>query len=64
MLEVMALYLDSEGLPRAHAVGYIETNEDMDNLKSVASDMLDKYIEGKSYSIDRNDYTLTIEIVD
>jgi hypothetical protein len=64
MLEMMALYLDEDGLPRAHAVGYIETNTELDDLKSVAVNMLDKYIESKPYLINKSDYTLSIEIVD
>ena len=64
MLEIMVMAMDQEGLPRAYAVGSVETNQQLDDLKSVAADMLDKYIAGKPYSIDKNDYSFVVEIVD
>ncbi len=64
MLEMMVLALDQDGLPRAQAWGPVETNEELDNLKSAAIHMLDKYIEGKPYSIDKSDYSFVVEIID
>ena len=64
MLEILVMYMDNDGLPRCYATGLVETNKDLDELKSVASDMLDKYIASKPYSLDRNEFSMTVEIVD
>ena len=63
MLEIIALYLDEDGLPRAHAVGLVEKNEDLDEIKLVARDMLHRYIQGP-YPLNKDDFILSIEIVD
>ena len=62
MIEMIVMYLDEDGIPRAFASGLIKNNKDLDVLKNTALEMLGKYIENKSCSI--NDFTLQVEFVD
>ena len=64
MLEILVMYMDMYGLPRCHASGMVENNEQLDTIKLVASDMLDKYIAGKPYPLDRSEFSVCVEIVD
>ena len=66
MLEMIVMYLDEDGIPRAYASGLIESNEDLDQVKDTALKMLGKYIKGKAYSdlYNINEFTQQVEIVD
>jgi len=66
MIEMIVMYLDRDGLPRAYASGLIESNKDLEILKDTALKMLDKYIESKVYSdlYNINEFTQQVEIVD
>ena len=65
MIEMLVMYLDEDGIPRAYASGLVESNKDLDQVKNTALKMLGKYIESKGYSrMYISSFTQQIEIVD
>ncbi len=55
----LVMYKDQEGMPRAYAYA-IDKDTPLDDVKELASNMLDAYIKSKPYSLSRDSFTMEI----